>query len=452
MIESDTSSVEIVGQIASTTEEMPLITIGMLFSFDGRTLSVHSQNDLSRDAYYADVGNLLMSKKTRVDLIVSGNTVPSFDCIYFHVAGAIAIDGARVSAPVRSYWSIDINYDLSYVSMVRFKGNCVDSFFPRQSNVINDDFSLNIPSSKDSTIQGGIASVENKSVRFSLTSGWTGNPNIKLEFHSYITALIGGLNVSSIELLYESVLNVVSFCLCRSNTKCEVSLYAKETKGHKYIGYFFMNSSVEELPDTRDPISRRRVLAKHLGNDFGNLVQAFIDGTIKTAAFSQSCSDVYRLSDSKIIELTSYFESVFNSLYPKGVEHSSKALAKRSNLVNALEQLKLELKSDESREVDRCIRIVTQDNLQSRIVHAFHQLDQALLDACTAELEIDVNNGQIGSKIQSKRNSIAHGSEPKYSLAEVASEYHFLFRLVRSMELKKSGFSGETIAELVSHM
>lgn len=42
MIESDTSSVEIVGQIASTTEEMPLITIGMLFSFDGRTLSVHS--------------------------------------------------------------------------------------------------------------------------------------------------------------------------------------------------------------------------------------------------------------------------------------------------------------------------------------------------------------------------------------------------------------------------
>lgn len=127
-------------------------------------------------------------------------------------------------------------------------------------------------------------------------------------------------------------------------------------------------------------------------------------------------------------------------------------MAKRSNLVNALEQLKPELKSDEAREVDRCIRIVTQDNLQSRIVHAFHQLDQALLDACTAGLEIDVNNGQIGSKIQSKRNSIAHGSEPKYSLAEVASEYHFLFRLVRSMELKKSGFSGETIAELTSHM
>lgn len=108
MIESDTSSVEIVGRIASTTEEMPLITIGMLFSFDGRTLSVHSQNDLSRDAYYADVGKLLLSKKTRVDLIVSGSTVPSFDCIYFHVAGAIVIDGARVSAPVRSYWSIDI--------------------------------------------------------------------------------------------------------------------------------------------------------------------------------------------------------------------------------------------------------------------------------------------------------------------------------------------------------
>lgn len=59
------------------------------------------------------------------------------------------------------------------------------------------------------------------------------------------------------------------------------------------------------------------------------------------------------------------------------------------------------------------------------------------MDACTAGLEINVNSAQIGSKIQSKSNSTAHGSEPKYSLAEVASEYHFLFRLVRSMELKK---------------
>lgn len=452
MFQSNTSNVEIVGQIASTTEENALITKGMTFSFDGCTLSVHSQNDLSRDAYCAIVGNLLLNKETRVDLIVSGNTVPDLEHICFHVAGAIVIDGACVSAPVRSYWSIDINCDLSNVSMVRFKGNCVDSFYPRQSNVINDDFSLNIPSSKDSTLQGGSASIENKSVSFSLTSGWIGNPNIKLKFHSYITALIDGLGVSSIELLYESVLNAISFCLSRSNTKCEVSLYTKETKGHKYIGYFFMNSSVEEQPDTRDPISRRYVLAKHLSNDFGNLVQAFIDGTIKTAAFSQSRSDAYRLSDSKIIELTSYFESVFNSLYPEGVKHSRKALAKRSTLVNALVQLKPELKSDEAREVDRCIRIVTQDNLQSRIVHAFHQLDKLLLNACTAGLEIDVSSGQIGSKIQSKRNSIAHGSEPKYSLSEVADEYHFLFRLVRSMELKKSGFSGEAIAELVSHM
>ena len=64
MFESDTSSDEIVGQIASTTEEIPLIITGMLFSFDGRTLSVHSQNDLSRDAYYAYVGNLLLNEET----------------------------------------------------------------------------------------------------------------------------------------------------------------------------------------------------------------------------------------------------------------------------------------------------------------------------------------------------------------------------------------------------
>lgn len=156
------------------------------------------------------------------------------------------------------------------------------------------------------------------------------------------------------------------------------------------------------------------------------------------------------MTNSKIIELTAYFEKRFGDYFPEGVEHSQKTVGQIQHVVEELERVKGNLNSDEKRWVNRCIgHIRACDNLQSRILHALKSLDPAVCNACVDRLSVDSHDKDLGRNIQTLRNDIAHGNVPKIALEDVCYEYHFLLRLVRALELLNIDFSAGDTAALV---
>lgn len=443
------SDIDMVGYVVSVSQEIPGVSEGMAFSFNGKTLFVRDEGGLPQEIFNSGLNNLLLRQEIKADAIVVGRDFPGLGNVNFHVAGSVAIDGACLALPVCCYWSLAGGLSLSDVSMVRFRGKCIDSFYPRKVNVIKGDGSLLIPSSESTAISGGNASIDGHSAEFTLASGWEGNPNLHLEFSSFLSVVVDGLNLDSLERLYGAVLDALRFCLGRFNAQCEVSLYTHGAKAHKYVGEFGVGCNDAVISDERDASYVRCIHAKTIETHFASLVQAFLDHKIGAAAFASSRADSYNLSDSKVIELTSYFENLFEDCYPDGVDHSARSLKKRQAVVDALETAKQDLKSGEAREIDRCIRIITQDNLQSRIRFAGSRIDSRLIENCCFGLNIKPDDAELGYKIQAKRNSIAHGSSSQLSLEDVADEYHFLLRLVRAIELAKADFDTETIAKML---
>lgn len=448
---SDFRNVDVVGQIVSISQEIEGVQTGMSFSFGGHNLRLFSSHGLPSEVFDSGLKNILLSQKMIVDSIISGQTFPGFDSICFHVCGSAAIDGVSIALPVCYYWSFTSGYSFEDVAMIRFFGSCIDSFYPRGRELIDEDGTLIIPNNSEKSLAGGCAAIDDGSISFFFSSGWEGSPRSSIKFYSFIGALAENMESSRIEYLYQAVACALRFCLGRSNADCELRLYASTEQGrYKYIGHLSHSGVAAGISDERDEPWNRFIRAGDIGDNFGILVQAFLDRKIDRSAFAISRADSNLLTNSKIIELTAYFEKRFGEYFPEGVKHSQKTVSQICHVIDEFERVKDNLNSDEKRRVDRCISYIRDDdNLQSRILHAFKSLDPAVCNACVDRLSVDPCDGDLGRNIQTLRNDIAHGNVPKIALEDVCDEYHFLLRLVRALELLNIDFNTGDTAALV---
>lgn len=448
---SDFGNVDVVGQIVSISQEIKGVQTGMSFSFDGHTLRLFSSHGLSSEVFNSGLKNIMLSQKMSVNSIITGRTFPGFDDICFHACGFAAIDGAAIALPVCYCWSFTSGHSFADVAMIRFFGSCIDSFYPQGREIINEDGTLIIPSESEKNLAGGDATIEDSSISFLFSSSWEGSPMSSINFFSFIGALAENMDSSKIEYLYQAVVCALRFCLGRSNADCELSLYMATEQGrYKYIGHFWHSGAAAEVSDERDDPWNCFIRAGDICDNFGSLVQAFLERKIDRSAFAISRADSNLLTNAKIIELTAYFEKLFSKYFPDGVKHSQKTVSQIRHVVAEFERVKSNLNSEEKRRVDRCIsHIRDDDNLQSRILHAFKNLDPAVCKACVSRLSVDQNDKDSGRNIQTLRNDIAHGNVPKIALEDVCDEYHFLLRLVRALELLNIGMDVTDVASLV---
>lgn len=75
-----------------------------------------------------------------------------------------------------------------------------------------------------------------------------------------------------------------------------------------------------------------------------------------------------------------------------------------------------------------------------------------ICDVVFEKSSVNRKNTQLGKKIATMRNDIAHGNKPRYELSDIRNEYKLLVNLIFVMRLIRVGIPDDESARLLRVM
>jgi hypothetical protein len=443
------------GIINCVSEPIELVEPGMHFHFDGKTLIVASDEPLSAsqsmEFFFWNYG----VKSTKTDTIIEGSIRPSGERAAFHVTGRPGFRDRGVRLGVVAYWIICDDLEPKDVGKLRFSGPGIDSFCPMTNMQIKDggDFSsITVTNCMENVVNLGLAAIGNKELKLSAEAYWTCDYCRQINFESCLSCKVDSPGYGLLKDVYMNVASALKFCLNRGNVDLDVRLCRITPDGWETVGEFAALPGKMRVPDEHDEPHVTFVRAQNVGEYFGNIVSAFADGTLERETLAESRSDTRVITSSKIIELTSSFERAFRMQFPKGIEHRARTQKNYELARKAMLETAENLPSDSKKIVVRLSKRVEEDNLAARIRHTCKALPEAVADAAFENTGANRRYTQLGKKITTVRNDIAHGNKMQYKLSDIREEYRLLCNLVFAMRLMLVSIPSEDVARLLKCM
>ena len=431
-------SIPINGVVNCVSEPIAHVEHGMHFYFDGKILTIASDEPLSSSQSMDIFFWSHVVKSTAVEAIIEGSIRPSGEYVAFHVAGRPGTRNHGLCLGVVAYWIICDDLKLEDIGRLRFSGPCIDSFCPMtniQTKDENGSFSITATTSLENVVDLGLATVEDKKLRLSAEAYWTYDYRRQINFESSLGCEFDSLDYGLMKDAYVNIASAIRFCLGRGNVDLDARLCRITPGGWETVGEFTALHGKMYVPDEYDEHSTMFVRAQNVGAFFGSVVSAFADETFERKTLSESRDDAGIITLSKIIELTSSFEREFRMLFPEGIEHRASTREKHEQVKNAMLEAAKSLPSDSRRIVLRLSERVDEDNLEARIRHACKTLPETVVNVAFENAGINRKNNQLGNKITTVRNDIAHGNKLQHNLGAVREEYKLLNNLVFAMRL-----------------
>lgn len=449
------SNLPINGIIESLSIPTEHIEPGMIFFFDGKTMSVCPHDPLDdiqiMNILFNDMRSV-RSDSSNEDILIKGSVRPSGESVVFHVMHHPGIKDKGFYFGVVAYWIIEKGYELENVSMVRFSGPCVESFCPMtniQTSIHDGCSEIIARTSSDNTIDLGTAIVNESRLIISAETYWTYELCAHIDFESRLICKIKSPDYGLMKSIYTSFASALRFCLGRGNVDFILELCVAEESGFRLVGEFVALHGNTYIPDELDKPSTCFVRAKDIGFYFGMVVSAFSNSSLRGTELSQSREDANMITYSKVIELTSAFEREFRELFPEGVKHKAKTQRDSELARDAICKAAESLASDPRRILLRLSKRVSEDNLEARIRYACKSLTDEVAEAVFRSTGANRKYTKLGKKITELRNDIAHGNKPRYELKSIANEYRLLINLVFAMRLIRLQIPNEDVARLV---
>lgn len=445
-------SIPINGVISRISESISLVEPGMHFYFDGKALTIASDEPLSASQSMEILFWNYSVKSTRIEAIIEGLIRPSGEYVAFHVSSRPGSRDGGVRLGVVAYWIICGDLKLEDIGRLRFSGPCIHSFCPMtniQTKDENNFSSITVTTCLENVVDLGLATIGDKELRLSAETYWTCDYSRQINFESCLCCETDLFDYDLLKNAYANIASTVRFCLGRGNVDLDVNLCRITPDGWEPVGEFTALPGMMHIPDEYDEPHVTFVRAQNVGKYFGYMVSAFADGTFERKTLSESRNDAGIITLSKVIELTSSFEREFRMLFPNGIEHQARTQKNYELARKAMLEAAEGLPSAPRRIVLRLSERIEEDNLEARIRHTCKILPEAVTSAVFESTSVNRKNTQLGKKITTMRNDIAHGNELKYDLRDIREEYRLLDNLVFAMRLMLISIPSEDVARLL---
>lgn len=451
----ESESIAINGVITSVSVPIDYVERGMHFYFDGKTLSVIPDTVLDDGQLFDLAFREDFTSVSRIDVMVEGEVRPSGGRIIFHVSSSVGIKDRGVRLAVIAYWLLDDGRQLEEIGRLSFGGLCIDSFCPMtnvETEIEEGHKAITAIACSENIIDLGSAVIDGKSLRLSAESYWTYEVFQRIAFESRLHCEVDSPTYELMKKIYMSVASALRFCLGRGNVDFEIDLCVGEPSSWERVGRYKALHGETYIPDEYDPAHVGFIRASNIGEHFGTIVSGFANRSLSGKELSESRRDARIVTNAKVIELTSSFEGLFRELYPHGAKHQTKTQQARNEAREALLGAAEGLRSSSKRLLMRLSERIEDDNLETKIRYAYKTFSEPVIHEMFRQTQANRENTQLGRRITTLRNDVAHGNKPRYSLGDSCEEYKLLIRLVFTMKLKRLDLPDEEIARLLRCM
>lgn len=450
-------TVPIIGRVAELSTPINNVGPGMSFRFNGKTLAVFGHEPLGAERLSGIFFDGLLDRGQATDSFVSCDVSATGERAVFHVTGRPGFRNGSVLLGVCDYWVLRGGAELGDVALVAYSGPCVDSFCPLRGAKAEDDgrgLSLRLPALHETVLSGGSAEVAGRQISVETVVGWRLDALRTVTIESSLRVFSEGADYEFLHALYVGVSRALRFFLGRGNVVLSCSLLASEGGSRRKIGDFVACHGKLYVPDEHDEPKESFVRAKDIGEGLAPVIGACSSGAIDHPVFAETREDANIITYAKAIELTAQFEKEFRETFPDGVAHSPRKLKAQEAVRSVLEDAgKAEGMNSASRKIlSNLAPHIGDDNLQTRISSSLKDLPEPVVAVAKRGVEKAAARRDVGERIASVRNSVAHGLVFRYDLADVREEYLLLTRLVFALRLKGLGFGDEDVARLLKCM
>lgn len=445
----------IYGIITGFSFDHQYVQKGKHFCFDGKTITIFFDHHLEQSQLMKIRFNNLSETPDEVEGIIEGVIRPSGEYVAFHVSCHPGISKHSIALGAITYWILYDGASLNDVGRLCFESESVDSFCPMtnlKTDISEGRYVITATTCQENVIDLGTAIISNKSIAISAEAFWFYGFRRNIEFKSHINIDVNKLDYEQMKRIYISVTFALRFCLGRGNIDLTVSLCRSTPQGWEIVGEFTAIHGKTYISDEYDERDVSFVRAQNVRKHFGTLVSAFDRKILSGKALSENREDSQLITFSKVIELTSSFEYEFREIFPEGVKHSSRTQKAHEEAKSAVLNAAEGLSSAPKRIVKRLSERIEDDSLEARIRYACKNLSPMICDVVFEKSSVNRKNTQLGKKIATMRNDIAHGNKPRYELSDIRNEYKLLVNLVFVMRLIRVGIPDDESARLLRAM
>lgn len=442
------------GRVARCSSPIDNVEPGMSFRFDDETLTIFKHEPPRSEQLIRTLLSQLGDRGQPVDSLVSCEVSATGERVVFHVTGRPGYRGGSVLLGVRDYWMLRRGVKSEDVTLVAYSGPCVDSFCPLRGEALkfgDSGGALGIPGLEETRLNGGQSEVAGRSLSVDTAVGWRMDWLRSITIEATLRIFTEGVDYEFLHTLYIGVSRALRFFLGRVNASLACSLFADEGDGYGKVGEFIVCHGRLYVPDEYDGRRERFVRAEDVGERLASVIQACSAGAINYPAFAMTREDANIITYAKVIELTAQFEKSFKRAFPQGVNHSERTKRAQNQARDALNRARETegMNADARRILSHLADHVLEDNLQARISASLKGLPESVAAVVKREINAVADRGEVGERIASVRNSIAHGLEFKHDLGDIREEYLLLTRLVFAFRLKEFGFDEKGVARLL---